>query len=78
MKLENAYGRSVKKATKIKRSFGDWVFTVINGLLMVLLGGGSFSVGGMLGEMLLGGAVGALTGAVRANLHPRRIRAVQG
>ena len=37
MKLENAYGRSVKKATKIKRSFGDWVFTVINGLLMVLL-----------------------------------------
>ena len=45
---------------------------------MLLLGGGSFSAGGMLGEMLLGGAVGALTGAVRANLHPRRIRAVQG
>ena len=46
--------------------------------MYLLLGGGSFSAGGMLGEMLLGGAVGALTGAVRANLHPRRIRAVQG
>ena len=38
------------------------------------LGGGSFSVGCMLGEMLLGSAVGAITGAVRANLNPKRRR----
>lgn len=38
------------------------------------LGGGSFSFGCMLGEMLLGSAVGAITGAVRANLNPRRRR----
>ena len=42
--------------------------------LYVLLGGGSFAVGNMLGEMLLGSAVGAVTGAVRANLSPRRSR----
>ena len=35
------------------------------------LGGGSFAVGNMLGEMMLGAAAGAVTGAVRANLHPR-------
>lgn len=39
------------------------------------LGGGSFDVVCMLGEILLGGAAGALTGAVRANLPPRRRRA---
>ncbi|MDO5323825.1 MAG: TIGR04086 family membrane protein [Clostridia bacterium] len=42
--------------------------------MYVLLGGGSFAVGNMLGEMLLGSAVGAVTGAVRANLSPRRSR----
>lgn len=36
------------------------------------LGGGSFDVVCMLGEMLLGCAAGALTGAVRANLRPHR------
>ena len=40
--------------------------------LYLLLGGGSFAVGNMLGEMLMGSAVGAVTGAVRANLSPRR------
>ena len=40
--------------------------------LYVMLGGGSFAVGNMLGEMLLGSAVGAVTGAVRANLSPKR------
>lgn len=39
------------------------------------LGGGSFSFGCMLGELLLGSAAGAVTGAVRANLNPRRRRA---
>ncbi|MGN0185866.1 MAG: TIGR04086 family membrane protein [Aristaeellaceae bacterium] len=42
--------------------------------MYVLLGGGSFAVGNMLGEMLLGSAVGAVTGAMRANLSPRRSR----
>ena len=42
--------------------------------MYVLLGGGSFAVGNMLGEMLLGSAAGAVTGAVRANLSPRRSR----
>ena len=40
--------------------------------MYLALGGGSFAVGNMLGEMLLGSAVGAVTGAVRANLSPRR------
>ncbi len=40
--------------------------------LYVLLGGGSFAVGNMLGEMLLGCAAGAVTGAVRANLSSGR------
>lgn len=43
--------------------------------LYVLLGGGSFSAVSMLGEALLGAAVGAVTGAVRANLRPKRRRA---
>ena len=42
--------------------------------MYVALGGGSFAAGNMLGEMLLGSAVGAVTGAVRANMHPRRSR----
>ncbi len=40
--------------------------------LYLLLGGGSFAVGNMLGEMLTGSAAGAVTGAVRANLPSRR------
>lgn len=40
--------------------------------LYVALGGGSFAVGNMLGEMMLGSAAGAVTGAVRANLSPAR------
>lgn len=39
--------------------------------LYLALGGGSFSVRCMLGEMLLAWAAGAVTGAVRANLSPR-------
>ena len=45
--------------------------------MYLALGGGSFAVGNMLGEMLLGSAAGAVTGAVRANLSPRR-RAAKG
>ncbi|NLF27653.1 MAG: TIGR04086 family membrane protein [Clostridiales bacterium] len=38
------------------------------------LGGAVFSMASMLGEMLLGGAVGAASGAVFANLKPRTRR----
>ena len=41
------------------------------------LGGGSFAVGNMLGEMLMGSAAGAVTGAVRANLPPRRAKGMK-
>ena len=50
------------------------VYMALGFAMYVLLGGGSFAVGNMLGEMLLGSAVGAVTGAVRANLSPRRSR----
>ena len=53
------------------------VYAAAGYAVYLLLGGGSFSVGNMLGEMLLGSAVGALTGAVRANLHPRRAKVAQ-
>lgn len=39
--------------------------------LYVALGGGAWSVSGMLGEMLLGAAVGGVCGAILANLSPR-------
>ena len=48
------------------------VYMALGYAMYVLLGGGSFAVGNMLGEMLLGSAVGAVTGAVRANLSPKR------
>ena len=50
------------------------VYMALGYAMYVLLGGGSFAVGNMLGEMLLGSAVGAVTGEVRANLSPRRSR----
>ena len=50
------------------------VYMALGYAMYVLLGGGSFAVGNMLGEMLLGSAVGAVIGAVRANLSPRRSR----
>lgn len=53
-------------------------YTSIGYALYLALGGGSFAVGCMLGEMLLGSAVGAVTGAIRANMNPRgRIRAAR-
>lgn len=38
------------------------------------LGGHVFSALAMLGEMLLGGAVGAISGAIFANMRPRSVR----
>lgn len=47
-------------------------YTVIGYALYVALGGAGFSFTAMLGELLVGGAIGAVTGAVRANLQPKR------
>ena len=46
-------------------------YTVIGYAMYVALGGSGFSVTGMLGELLLGVTVGAVTGAVRANMQPK-------
>lgn len=43
--------------------------------LYVALGGGRFETAQMLGEMLLGAAVGGAAGAVRVNLKPKARRA---
>lgn len=43
--------------------------------LYVALGGGRFEAAQMLGEMLLGAAVGGAAGAVRVNLKPKVRRA---
>lgn len=38
------------------------------------LGGASFTIGGMLGEILICAAAGAVTGTIRANMQPSRRR----
>ncbi len=50
------------------------LYMVIGYALYWKLGGAVFSMGSMLGEMLLGGAVGAASGSVFANLKPRSRR----
>ncbi len=45
--------------------------------LYVVLGGNAFSAGEMLGEILIGAALGAIAGAVLANMQPKR-RAARG
>lgn len=50
------------------------IYMVIGYALYVLLGGGAHSVTLMLGEMLMGAAVGAFTGAILANLRPKSRR----
>lgn len=47
-------------------------YTVIGYALYVALGGVGFSFTAMLGELLVSGAIGAVTGAVRTNLQPKR------
>lgn len=49
-------------------------YMVIGYVLYTLLGGAAFSFTSFLGELLLGAAVGAVTGSVRANLNPRSKR----
>jgi len=48
------------------------VYMVLGYALYIVLGGAQFSFSAFLGELLLGSAVGAVTGAVRANMLPRR------
>ena len=43
--------------------------------MAVWLGGSAFAVPGMLGEILLGAALGGVTGAVMSNLPARRAKA---
>lgn len=45
--------------------------------LYVVLGGNAFSAQEMLGEILIGAALGAIAGAVLANMQPKR-RAARG
>lgn len=49
------------------------VYTVLGYICYLLLGGAGFSFTEMLGEILIGTAVGAVCGAVRVNLNPKRI-----
>ena len=48
------------------------LYIVLGYVCFLALGGGEFTFTGMLGEMLIGTAAGAVYGAVRANLNPRR------
>lgn len=47
-------------------------YMVIGYVLYIALGGASFSFASFLGELLLGTAVGAVTGSIRANLPARK------
>ena len=44
------------------------LYMVLGYVFYVFLGGSAFSVPAMLGEILIGAAIGSLTGAVLANL----------
>jgi len=52
-------------------------YMVIGYVLYILLGGASFSFAAFLGELLLGTAVGAVTGSIRANLPARKRSYIQ-
>ena len=47
---------------------------MILGYGMFALLGGTHSTSAMLGEMLMGAAIGAFAGAILANMHPRKRR----
>lgn len=48
------------------------VYTVLGYICYLAFGGAVFSFTGMLGEILIGTAAGAVCGTVRANLNPKR------
>jgi len=47
---------------------------MISGYAMYVVLGGEASTSAMLGEMLMGAAIGAVTGAILANLRPKKRR----
>ena len=50
------------------------IYMILGYAMYVLLGGGVHSVTTMLGEMLLGAAIGGVCGAILANMKPKRKR----
>ncbi len=48
------------------------LYACIGYSMYVCLGGSGFTVGGMLGEILICAAAGAVTGTIRANMQPAR------
>lgn len=54
------------------------LYMVLGYALYVALGGGAFNVGSMLGEVVVGAAVGGVTGAILANMAPRKRRRARG
>lgn len=54
------------------------LYMVLGYALYVALGGGAFNVGSMLGEVVVGVAVGGVTGAILANMAPRKRRRARG
>lgn len=53
------------------------VYMILGYALYIILGGGVYSAAAMLGEMLMGSAVGALSGAVLANMRPGKRRGMR-
>lgn len=52
--------------------FIGMLYMVLGYGLYIFLGGNAFTVPGMLGEILIGAAVGSVAGAVFANLSPKK------
>ena len=50
------------------------IYMILGYAMYVVLGGGVHSVTTMLGEMLLGAAIGGVCGAILANMKPKRKR----
>jgi len=48
------------------------LYMILGYMLYIFLGGNAFTVSGMLGEILIGAAVGSVSGAVFANLSPKK------
>lgn len=50
------------------------IYMILGYAMYVLLGGGVHSITTMLGEMLLGAAIGGVCGTILANMKPKRTR----
>jgi len=69
-----AVGRAGQRGLVTGAAIGT-VYSVAGYVLYILLGGGDFRITGLLGEMLLCIAAGAASGAIFANMRPRRRKA---